>query len=390
MKPQILVITSVYPRSPTDRYGSFIQETVVRLQETGMKLTVFAPAFEGSNHQLLDGVSIHRFRYFFKSYENLTHGEGAPTKINNPLYLLIAFFYILAGTWQCFGVCRQKKPDFIHVHWPFPHGLMAFPSSYFLKIPMIFSFHGAELLLASKFCFVAFILKRLLPYAKRVTANSSFTQGLISQLSPKPVSIIPYGLTLTAKQPKPRLVGEVPRLLFVGRLIERKGLRYLLAALPLILAECPVRLRVVGTGDEWTEIQQLCKKLEIQDIIDFLGVLSNEELAEEYASCDIFVLPSIVNRKGDTEGLGIVMIEALAHCKPVVATDVGGIADVIRSGETGLLVDEKNPSALAQAILSLLHNPKLAQQMGEKGLADVQSRFSWSRLILLWQDIFQF
>ncbi|GAC1449331.1 MAG: hypothetical protein NVSMB70_18550 [Chamaesiphon sp.] len=221
-----------------------------------------------------------------------------------------------------------------------------------------------------------------------VTANSSFTQRLIRQLYAGPVTVIPYGLTVEAKPPKGRQPGEVPRLLFVGRLDERKGLRYLLEALPLVLAQQSVRLRVVGRGLLEAEIKLQCHKMGLDSAVDFLGFVSKEELADEYASCDIFVLPAIVDSKGDNEGLGIVAIEALAHEKPVVASAVGGILDVILSGITGVLVPEKDPDALAQAILTLLSDPNLAAQMGRKGLEDVQTRFSWSRIVPQWQQVF--
>jgi glycosyltransferase involved in cell wall biosynthesis len=265
---------------------------------------------------------------------------------------------------------------------------MAFPASKILGIPMVFSFHGAELLLANKFPFVSTILRWLTPEARNVTANSSFTLGLVRKIYPGTLTVIPYGLTIEAKPPKPRPEGEIPQLLFVGRLDERKGLRYLLEALTLILEQQPVGLRVVGKGILETEIKSLSHALGLDKVVNFLGFVSKEELADEYASCDIFVLPAIVDSKGDTEGLGIVMIEALAHEKPVIASAVGGISDVIRSGVTGLLVPEKDPYALATAILKVLADPNLAQQLGRQGLQDVQVRFGWSRIVPLWQEVF--
>ena len=384
----ILVVTSVYPHTSDGNHAPFVREAILRLQPTGAKFTVFAPAFEGCKSHFLDGVKIYRFRYCPKRFENLAR-DGAPTKIQRqPLYLVVAALYILLGSWQLFWVCRKERPDLLQVHWPFPHGLMALPASIFLGIPMVFSFHGAELLLVHKFGFVGDILRWLLPMVSGVTANSSFTLGLIRKLYSGPVTVIPYGLTIEAKPPKQRQLGEVPKLLFAGRLIERKGLKYLLEALPLILAEQPVRLRVVGKGDFEQELKAQCKALGLDAVVNFLGFVSKEELAEEYASCDVFVLPAIVDSKGDTEGLGIVMIEALAHEKPVVASAVGGIVDVIRSDMTGILVPERDPHALAQAILTLLSDQSRAEQMGRKGLQDVQTRFNWSRIIPMWQMVF--
>jgi glycosyltransferase involved in cell wall biosynthesis len=384
----ILVMASVYPTTPDGNHGAFIRETVLQMRPQGIKFTIFAPAYEGSQSHDLDDLKVYRFRYFFKRFENLVR-DGAPTKLQKqPLYILVALFYILLGTWQLFWLCKREKPDLLHVNWPFPHGLMAHPVSKLLGIPMFFSFHGAELLLAKKFGFVESILRWQTPKAKGVTANSSFTLALIQKIYDGEVTVIPYGLTIEPKKPSTPEPGEASRLLFVGRLDERKGLRYLLEALPLVLSKYPVRLRIVGKGILEDEIKQQCQALKLDDYVDFLGFVSKEELASEYASCNIFVLPAIVDSKGDTEGLGIVMIEALAHEKPVIAGAVGGIVDVIQSGVTGLLVPEKDPNALAQAIVDVLDDPVRAREMGERGLKDVQVRFGWSRLVLLWQESF--
>ncbi|MEH1860691.1 MAG: glycosyltransferase [Nostoc sp.] len=384
----LLVISSVYPETVDANHGAFVREAIVRLQQPEIKFTVFAPAYEGSKSCILDGVKVYRFRYCLKRFENLVR-DGAPTKLKRqPLYLFVAALYILLGTCQLFWVCCKEKPDLLQVHWPFPHGLMALPASRVLGIPMVFSFHGAELLLANRFGFVANVLRWMIPMSAIVTANSSFTQGLIRKLYDRPVTIIPYGMTIEVKPSKLRPQGADPRLLFVGRLDERKGLRYLLEALPTVLQHQPVRLRIVGKGILESEIRAQCQALGLEDVVDFLGFVTKEELADEYASCDIFVLPAIIDSKGDTEGLGIVMIEALAHEKPVIASAVGGIIDVIRSGKTGLLVPEKDPSILAKAIIGLLANPEQASEMGRKGFQDVQSRFSWSKITPLWQQTF--
>ncbi|GBO53806.1 glycosyl transferase group 1 [Pseudanabaena sp. lw0831] len=384
----ILVISSVYPTTPDGNHGAFIRETVLQMRSLGIRFTIFAPAYEGSQTHSLDDIEVYRFRYFFKRFENLVR-DGAPTKLQKqPLYILVALLYIVLGAWQLFWLCKKQKPDLIHVNWPFPHGLMAYPVNKLLGIPMLFSFHGAELLLAKKFSFVGAILRWQIPMAKSVTANSSFTQALIQKLYSGDVSVIPYGLTIEPKAPCVRNLEEDTKLLFVGRLDERKGLRYLLEALPLVLSKYPVRLRIVGKGILEQEIKQQCQELKLEKVIDFLGFVSKEELANEYASCNIFVLPAIVDSKGDTEGLGIVMIEALAHEKPVIASAVGGIVDVIQSGVTGLLVNEKDPEALSQSIIELIADPVRAEELGQRGLKDIQVRFGWSRLILLWQDMF--
>lgn len=384
----ILVLSSVYPLSPDGNHGAFIRETILRLQPTGAKFSVFAPAYAGSQSYELEGVTVYRFRYFWKRFETLVR-DGAPTKLKRqPLNLIPAIFYVVLGTWQLFWLCRKLRPDMLHVHWPFPHGVMAWPISKLFKIPMIFSFHGGELLLARRFGFVAHILRWLLPQTAGITVNSSFTKGLVEKLRPCPVQVIPYGLTVEAKAVPPRVPEKEPTLLFVGRLDERKGVPYLLDALVELRKARPVRLRIVGAGILETELKAYCHQLNLDDCTDFLGFVTKAELVNEYANCDVFVLPAIVDSKGDTEGLGIVMIEALAHGKPVVASAVGGIPDVITSGETGCLVPEKNPIALTKAISELLDQPEWADQLGRQGLADIQHRFGWPRIVQLWHQVY--
>lgn len=384
----ILLITSVYPETPTGHHGAFIRETVLQCRSPGTKFTVFAPAYEGSQGEIMEEVAIYRFRYCFKRFENLVR-DGAPTKLQKqPWYLLVAVLYILLGTLQLLWVCIREKPDILHVHWPFPHGVMALPVSKLLNIPMVFSFHGAELLLSHKFPFVAKVLRSLTPMCSQVTANSSFTRDLIRKIYTGPVTVIPYGLTIEAKPCKTCSPLHPPTLLFVGRLDERKGLRYLLEALPMVLLQQPVQLRIVGSGLLEQELKAQCRAMGLEGVTTFLGFISKDALADEYASCDVFVLPAIIDSKGDTEGLGVVLIEALAHRKPVVASAVGGIKDVITS-ETGWLVPEKDPISLAKAINSILADPEQAQVTAQIGLRDVQDRFNWSRIVPLWQRVFE-
>ena len=107
--------------------------------------------------------------------------------------------------------------------------------------------------------------------------------------------------------------------------------------------------------------------LGLGEIVRFAGFVSNEALSSLFQSCSIYVHPAIYDSKGDTEGLGVVLVEALSNRKPVVASEVGGIVDVIKDGQTGLLVPEKNPEAIAEAVLRLLNEPEFAQRLGEQG-----------------------
>jgi len=171
------------------------------------------------------------------------------------------------------------------------------------------------------------------------------------------------------------------RILFVGRLIERKGLPYLIEALGGLRQHLPAALDIVGTGSQQAALEQVAAERGVADVVRFLGRVSNSELARLYASCDVFVLPSIVDSHGDTEGLGVVLLEAMSYGRPVVATDVGGIPDIVLDERTGLLVPQKDAPALAHAMRRLLANRALAKRLGAGGRDHVRAHFSWPSIV---------
>jgi glycosyltransferase involved in cell wall biosynthesis len=116
--------------------------------------------------------------------------------------------------------------------------------------------------------------------------------------------------------------------------------------------------------------------------------VSNQELSSLFRSCSIYVHPAIIDSKGDTEGQGVVLVEALSNRRPVVASAVGGIVDVIKDGQTGLLVPEKNPDAIAKAVLRLLDDPAYARQLGEQGHAHARDYYSWDRIMGQYNSIY--
>jgi glycosyltransferase involved in cell wall biosynthesis len=172
----------------------------------------------------------------------------------------------------------------------------------------------------------------------------------------------------------------VPTLLFTGRLIQRKGVEFLVESLPHILAKRKVRLVITGDGDRRDGIAALVRRLGLEDVVDLLGFVSQERLRELYASSDVYVLPAVYDDGGDTEGLGVPLIEAALHGLPIVATGIGGIIDVVRDRETGLWAPERDPLGIANAVLEVLEDPDLASSLGEAAREYAQERFAWSRI----------
>lgn len=381
-KLRICVIGSTYPRFHEDPLVPWLRESVARLTGRGHHVTVVAPSFKGLASHSIDGVPVLRFRYAPRAFESLTHDEGAPNKLRNPLYHLLAPTYILSGGVHLAYWGPRRRFDVLHVHWPFPHGLLSSLAVTLPRVARVATCHGAELAMARRRPVVGRILRRSLLGAHALSCNSSHTSREVERLCGRTPTVIPYGATVrsTGESRDPRHASGPAVLLFSGRLIQRKGLDYLIRALPRILARRSVKLVVTGEGDRRSEWEALAVQLGVRDKVEFLGFVSQERLATLYRTCDAYVHPAIFDDHGDTEGLGVVLVEALANACPVVASSVGGIVDVVRHEETGLLVGEKDEQGLAEAILRLLDDPALGRRLGLAGRAFAQGHFDWERI----------
>lgn len=406
---KVLVIGSVYPRFHEDAEVPWLRTSIAHLKRAGIEIQVLAPAYKGLRSHEIDGVKVNRFRYAPAGFEFLTHEEGAPSKMaSKPWLQLLAIPYIISGFFKCIGICRKFRPDVIHAHWPFPHAYIALGAAKLFRIPLVLNFHGAELLLIRKKKWVKPLLKFAIGQAQAVFANSSFTAGKIRALRNVDVEWSPYGTTLESnnKVGKPAEPTQAPhpvngkfKILFVGRHIERKGICYLIEAAKYLPRD-QFEIRIVGVGDLTDKLKTLATQVKAlapaglrhdaseterqhdapAEII-FTGKLSPEELANEYRTANVFTLPAIVDSKGDTEGLGVVLIEAMELGLPVVASNVGGIPDVVVDGVSGILVPEKNPEALASAYKRLAADPELQKQLLAGAQKRIDECFNWSKIV---------
>ncbi len=385
---KVLVLGSTYPRHEADYAVPWLRETVKRLSARGHQVTILAPSFRGLKSHEIDGIPVHRFRYAPKNWECLTHEQGAPNRIRKPIYQFLGLPYVISGALAAASLARREKFDVIHAHWPFPHGPIAAAARAACGAPVVMNSHGAEFALARRKKWVRPLLARTLRNSDRLISNSSHTAAEVKALSGCDSEVIPYGTTVAARpSPLPRNV--ISKILFTGRLIQRKGVEYLIRAMPRILVERPAILQITGDGDQRAMLEAEARKLGLEASVQFLGFVSNAELDALYAGCDVYVNPSVVDDNGDTEGLGVGPIEAFCHGRPVVACGVGGIPDVVKHERTGLLVPEKNPEALACSILDLLADPEHARSLAESGLEFSRRQFDWDRIVGALEDVYR-
>jgi glycosyltransferase involved in cell wall biosynthesis len=392
---KVLFIVTSFPRSEDDVITPWMHDTISRLKQKGVEVVVYVSSYKGLADQVIHGIRVRRFRYFFSLWERLSHELTVPDQIRrNKFFLLLVPFYLLFGVLGLRRVLRDEKFDVIHVHWPFPHGLIGYFAARWSNAPMVSQFHGVGLRwVRNSMPALTPVLRWIVRHSRLVVANSSHTKAEIERLEvPCRIEIVPYG------SPVPALQGagedsadpqRVRRVLFVGRLVERKGVEYLIRAMKLLECSFPVELQLVGSGPEEQNLRALVQELNLVDRVKLAGQVNNEELNDYYSSCDCFVLPAIIDSRGDTEGLGVVLIEALSYHKPVVASGVGGIVDVILHEETGLLVAEKDPRALADAINRVLTDSDLATKIAAQGYEHMKNYFDWGRIIERWVELYE-
>ncbi len=381
---KVLMLTSSYPRNDSDNSSVFLRNLACNLAQQQVEVHVLAPDHPLVGNTKLDsGVKTHWFQYFPKQWQQLAYGSGILPNLrrNKLLYLQVPFF-LTTMFFSLIFLCKRLRPDIIHAHWIIPQGLIAIMVGKLLNIPVIATAHGGD-----AFSLNTSLLSRLkaltLKHCHAWTSNTKATAetfGTANNIS-TPI-IIPMGVDIDRFQSGDgaKLLNQENRkiILFVGRLVEKKGVKYLIEAfskLPLEAQKTSV-LWIIGDGDERTALEKQARRLGIKNI-KFWGQVQNKQLPDFYAAASIFVAPSVVDSKGDTEGQGVILLEAMASKTPIIATTVGGIPEVISHKETGLLVPPNNSNELSNSILLMLSNKKLIDDCTKNAWSEVNKTYSW-------------
>lgn len=393
---KICMLTSIFPRFKGDHCGAgtTIFEMAKKLSsQHGLDMSVVAPNYYRiPKYEVMEGVKVYRFSYFFpRKFQKLAYDAGIPTnlrkfklaKIQLPLFVLNFF---IRAFW------RVKNADILHIQWIL-NGLAGVPLGKLFRKPMLINVHRV----VSSGKWMRLLIKYIVENVDYLIFNSSYTRDeLLKIAQPKNYCVLPCTIDIDKFTPGERgklrsklgFLGDTPVIFFVGYLIEKKGIRYLLDAMPQILAKLPnVHLVLAGGGTDLEKLQQQAKDLNIEKHVTFLGWVKNDDLADYYRDTDVFVLPSIVDSKGETETQGLVLAEAMACGAPVVGSNVGGIPDVIIP-EVGFLAEPQNSEDLAAKIVMMLSDPEKRKKMSQAGIRWAQEHFSWQSVSRKYMEIY--
>lgn len=333
----------------------------------------------------MDGVDVRRYRYAPDRWETLVNDGGIVANLKRrPWKWLLVPGFLLMQAWATWRLVRRLRPDVVHAHWLIPQGLVMAVLSLLDRStpPFLVTSHGADLFALRSW--PMHLIKRFVAArATAVTVVSTAMEGELAKLhvAPEKIAVLSMGVDLgNLFTPDPAVTRSRNELLFVGRLVEKKGLRYLLEAMPMIIASCPeASLTIVGFGPEEAHLRELVQASGLQDRVTFKGPVTQSELPALYRGAAVFVAPFIKAASGDQEGLGLVLVEALGCGCPAIVSDLPATQEILPGSLQPVRVKPGDSHALGEAVVDLLtcgRGPAL------RALAETSPvlyrRFDWS------------
>lgn len=386
-RPTLLVLASTFPRWKGDTEPRFVESLSFELARN-FDVVVLAPHCRGAAaHEFFRrgqrSLEVYRFRYCFTALENLAYDGGMLARLReNPLRFLLLPLFFLAQLAATARLCRERSIDAMHAHWIIPQGLVAA----ILRVlssrtpPILITSHGGDLY-ALRGVLMERLKRWIVDKADAVTVVSSAMRDYCEARRLAPGRVVVQSMGVDLDEAFTPGNGNVPRdgLVFVGRLVEKKGVPYLIEAVSILAKQAKdVKLRIIGDGPLRESLEELAHRLQVDDRVTFVGSVPNEEVPDYLRAAKISVMPSVVATSGDQEGLGLVAVEALGCGCAIVAFDLPAVRDTILHGKTGLMAEPENATDLADKIAMLLDDAALRQRLAESGRRHALEKFTWS------------
>ncbi len=373
---KILMLNNEFP--PIGGGGSTVTKYAVKfLKKKGHDVYLITSSFKNlPKEEIIDGATvrrvraIRRYKDFCAVWELITYG-------------LSSFFY-------CLFFIPKYKPDVIQAYFAVPAGGVAYLLHKIYKIPYVIYMGGSDVpgtnpsRYKKLYPFITPFIKLFWrPARKRVVAARGLLKAA-QEIDPKhEFLMIPNGVDLQRFKPISRPPNAKVKILFIGRLIPRKGLQYVIEALPKIkeLAKKEFEIEVVGTGDFRKNLDQLASKLKVGEYLKYVGLVDYVDLHKSYQYADVFVLTSL------SEGMPCVMLEAMGCGLPIVATKVIGNEELVHEGENGFLVEVGDKDKLAASLAKLINDENLRKAMGKKSL-EIIKNYDWRQIVDQYEKIY--
>jgi glycosyltransferase involved in cell wall biosynthesis len=352
----------------------------LELVKLGHSVDVLTSRFgDQPSEEIINGIKVYRVT----SWRHGIHNCGLRGAIS---YVVFAFFSLR-------GLLKKNRYDLLHYFFGLPTGLLSLYSHGVKNQPYILSLRGSDVpgfdATSLKLRFLHWLLKpitvRIWKKAERLVAVSHGLREMAQRTLPgRPIGVVHNGIDTDIFKPVPNhndhSNGSV-RLLCVSRLIERKGLDYLFQAMAE-MNDPRIRVDIVGTGSSEQRLKSKVRGLGLETQVHFWGYKTAFELVDLYNQADIFILPSL------SEGLAMVLLEAMSCGLPIIATNVGGIPEVVADGENGILIPPGKVNAIIQAIHRLVRDSVLRSRISRNNPSKIREQFTWTKGALGYQAMY--
>ena len=373
---KLLLINNEFP--PIGGGGSTVTKYALRyLVAAGHDVTLVTSRYKKlPKREVLDGATviriptIRRYKDYCSAWELIIFG-------------ISAFFYTL-------GYSFRHKVDFVQAYFALPAGWVAYLLHIFRGIPYAVYFGGSDIPNANPsrykrlYPIITPLLALIWKAAKFRTVCSQELVRLGAEIDPDSKFLcIPNGVETARFKPIERPKSSKVKILFIGRLIPRKGFQFVIQALPALkkLTQKPFEIEVVGTGAHRHELDELAESLHVSDLIKYVGLVPYDTLEKSYQYADVFVLTSL------SEGMPSVILEAMGCGLPIVASDVGGNNEIVHEGKNGYLIKDNNIDLLARRLAELINNESLREEMGRHSRA-LAMEYDWKSIMAQYNELY--
>jgi glycosyltransferase involved in cell wall biosynthesis len=391
----LVVVATTFPRWPNDPIPRFVEHLAQEFAAQG-EVTVIAPHAEGAaRRETMAGLDVHRYQYFWPaSKQRLAYGGGLFNNVRAGILpkLQVPFLSArLVGTVA--RVARKVKPDVLHAHWAIPNGLACARVAKRQKIAHVLTIHAGDVAGLAWLPGGRHLARYIVKNTDCIVAVSHHIAAKFGDLLPERqradfadrLRVLPMGVHTRDYRPTQ---GKPSRnVLFIGRLVDKKGVSVLLQAFAAVGAQAET-LTIAGDGPLRGQLESQAESLGIGSRVIFLGSVPEPQKIALLRARPILAVPSIETTQGDVEGLPVVVLEGLAAGCPIIASNSGGIADAVKDGENGLLCAPGDVGGLTAQLSRLLADSRLAERLAQRAL-ETSEAYDWDRIANSYTEIYQ-
>lgn len=410
---RICILTHTFPRYKNDFAAPFMDGVAEGIRAAGNEVFVLTPFISSFKRKKTDQkYNIITYKYIFP---DSLHKLGYSQTLSNDKKLKIIMWFLsplmyFFGTIALIRLIKKEKIDVVNAHWILPNGFIAGVAKIFTGVKVVSTLPGSDVYMAQKNSLFGLLAKFATYMSDWVTSNSPQLLDDLAKIYTKDdseqkklkikFSPIIYGVDPEIFKPINKMNKIIRKklnvpsndliILGVGRLVAKKGFKYLIKAMPAILkANKNITFVVIGEGDQRQELEDLAKNLGVDNKLKLPGWVNYDELVYYYNVCDVFILPSVRDEEGNLDDQSVSVVEAMACGKPIVTANFPGYRIVIEENVNGYLIETEKYKQIERALNRLVTSQQLRVQMGNESRDLILNNFTWDQIGRQYTQLFR-